>query len=140
MNARLGLKENFLEISGFAHCPVDMTDYPNNYNLYNSSFWLTVKSGDWSGRAVCEYDIADFRELISEFQQLRDGKRNSVKLSDLTYCSKVEFVRGMETLTFCGTVGDGVYSLEFEFELEIEKCGLPAFIDGLRDMIREYEA
>lgn len=137
MNARLEFKGNFLEISGFAHCPGDMTDYPNNYNQYNSSFWLAVKSGDWSGRAVCEYDITGFREFISELERLRGGERSAVKLSDLTYCTNVEFVRGMEMLTLYGTVGDGVHSLEFEFE--VEQIGLPAFIAGLHDMIKEYE-
>ncbi|OEH84661.1 hypothetical protein BHU72_09215 [Desulfuribacillus stibiiarsenatis] len=60
-------------------------------NPYNTTFNVSVISGNYSGISEFEYNIEDFVRFVKEIKDLYDFKTKTVELNDICYGSGVKF-------------------------------------------------
>lgn len=137
MNARFEFGENFLEITNFIPYAKDAV----GGNQYNTLFDLNVQSmgGKFMGVGDFEVDIKQFKQFVSELEEMHALKRGSVKLESFTPGEEqIEFI--MEKtgqITVYGTITNFTHTMEFEFEAD--QTALPTFIKDIKEILREYD-
>ena len=128
--ARLEYGDDSFEIRCFSHSEED----EKSGNPYNCSFYMSVNSGEFSGKSpCCECDYTDIKELITQLEDLIDFKADEAVFRELSYDSIIRFVGdGCGHITVSGTIyGDAkIQSLCFEFMTD--QTVYPSFIDELK--------
>lgn len=132
MTARFDYAGDFIEIKNFFYSSEDDI----NGNPYNTTFDLTVSSGDFSGCAPCEYDIKEFRRFIDGLEDLYNFKTNEVLFDDICYGSKVKFLMNKTgKLEISGKIFGRAVEHSLEFVFLADQTALNPFINELKEMI-----
>lgn len=109
-------------------------------NPYNTTFFIFVTSGSFSGCGECECNIKEFKQFVYELQEMYDFKRNSVAFKDICYGSEIVFTIGkLGSIEVKGTVyADGMlHSLTFCFNTD-QSVFLP-FVRGLKKLVENAD-
>ena len=134
MSATISYGNNLLEITDFMHYPEEV----KRGNPYNCTFNLKVISGVFSGIAPCEYDIKNFRELVLAFEEMYQFKRTTVELKDICYGTNVLFsMDKLGHIGMAGTIYGEAMIHEMKFEFHIDQTVIGAFVNELKDLVRE---
>ena len=128
MNAKLIHGENYIIIEDFIYSKEDEVIG----NLYNVSFKLKIRSGEFCGIGPCEYDINKFRVFISELGHMYNFKKDIVILEDISYGSCVRFILTKTgQLEISGEVFGHAREHSVKFEFTADQTSLKSFVEQL---------
>ncbi len=124
--------QNMLSIYNFSYSPED----EKSGNPYNTTFFVKIVSGEFSGIGECEYDIKEFKKFAKEINELYEFKIFEVLLKDICYGSTVKFkLDKIGHLEITGDIfGSGmIHSLQFSFQAD--QTSLKSFADSLKPIL-----
>jgi hypothetical protein len=111
----------------------------NTGNPYNTTFYVKVVSGDFSGVSEFEYNIKDFIRFIKEIKDLYDFKLQKVELNDISYGSNIKFsLDKTGHIMVSGTIYGNAAEHSLTFIFTTDQTAIKAFCKSLyEDFINE---
>ena len=125
--AKLIYEDNYLIINNFIYHQKDI--------YYNTSFDLEIRSGSFSGVALCEYDIKEFRKFVEELLEMYDFKKQIVMFNEICYGSNVKFEADKTGhITVSGEIFGEAMEHSLKFSFMIDQSVLDKFISELQNI------
>lgn len=135
-----------MESFELSHCDNSVSIYDLEYspsdaesgNPYNTTFYIKVVSGLFSGVGDCEYDMKEFVAFARQINELYDFRRPSVKLHDICYGSWVNFEMDKTGyLTISGEIYGSAMVHSMKFEFYADQTSLKGFVNSLKKLYSE---
>ena len=100
---------------------------------YNTTFDVTVQSGNFTGMGIFEIDIADFCVFAREIHDLYRNLKGKATLNDIGYGSSIEFevINRRGHIEAHGTIYGNAAEQSMTFTFRIDQTDLQSFAQNL---------